>query len=69
MVEIAWTVVPLLILVAMAWPATKALLNMRDTSQADITIKATGYQWKWGLRLPEGRGRGDQVHEPDDDPR
>ncbi|MCO5097590.1 MAG: cytochrome c oxidase subunit II [Rhodocyclaceae bacterium] len=58
MVEIAWTVVPLLILVAMAWPATKALLNMRDTSQADITIKATGYQWKWGYDYLKGEGEG-----------
>ena len=58
MVEIAWTVVPLLILVAMAWPATKALLNMRDTAQADITIKATGYQWKWGYDYLKGEGEG-----------
>jgi cytochrome c oxidase subunit 2 len=58
LVEIAWTVVPLLILVAMAWPATKALLNMRDTAQADITIKATGYQWKWGYDYLKGEGEG-----------
>ena len=58
MVEIAWTVIPLLILVAMAWPATKAVLNMRDTSQADITIKATGYQWKWGYDYLKGEGEG-----------
>ena len=58
LVEIAWTVVPLLILVAMAWPATKAVLNMRDTSQADITIKATGYQWKWGYDYLRGEGEG-----------
>ena len=45
--EIAWTVVPTIILVAMAIPATKALINMEDTSDADITIKVTGYQWKW----------------------
>ena len=58
LVEIAWTVVPLLILVAMAWPATKAVLNMRDTTQADITIKATGYQWKWGYDYLKGEGEG-----------
>jgi len=58
LVEIAWTVVPLIILVAMAWPATKAVLNMRDTSQADITIKATGYQWKWGYDYLKGEGEG-----------
>jgi cytochrome c oxidase subunit 2 len=58
LVEIAWTVIPLLILVGMAWPATKAVLNMRDTSQADITIKATGYQWKWGYDYLKGEGEG-----------
>ena len=47
-VEIIWTIVPFIILVAMAWPATKTLLAMRDSSQPDMTIKATGYQWKWG---------------------
>jgi cytochrome c oxidase subunit 2 len=57
-VEIVWTVVPLLILVAMAWPATKTLLSLRDTSSADITIKATGYQWKWGYDYLKGEGEG-----------
>ncbi len=45
--EIAWTIVPFLILVGMAIPATKALIMMEDTSGADMTIKVTGYQWKW----------------------
>ncbi len=47
-VEIAWTVIPFLILVVMAFPATKAVLAMKDTSSPDLTIKVTGYQWKWG---------------------
>ena len=47
-VEIVWTIVPFLILVGMAIPATKALVAMEDTSNADISIKVTGYQWKWG---------------------
>lgn len=47
-VEILWTVVPFLILVGMAIPATKALVNMEDTSNSDLSIKVTGYQWKWG---------------------
>jgi cytochrome c oxidase subunit 2 len=47
-VEVIWTIVPFFILVVMAWPATKTLLEMRDASQPDMTIKATGYQWKWG---------------------
>ena len=46
-VEILWTVIPFLILVGMAYPSTKTLLIMRDTAGADMTIKATGYQWKW----------------------
>jgi cytochrome c oxidase subunit 2 len=46
-VEILWTIVPFLILVGMAIPATKALVAMEDTSNADLSIKVTGYQWKW----------------------
>jgi cytochrome c oxidase subunit II len=47
-VEIIWTVVPFIILIGMAYPATKTIIAMKDTSGADLTIKATGYQWKWG---------------------
>ncbi len=46
-VEILWTVVPLLILVAMAIPATATLIKMYDTSESDVDIQITGYQWKW----------------------
>lgn len=46
-VEIVWTVIPILILVLMAIPATKTLVAMEDTSQSDLTIKITGSQWKW----------------------
>jgi cytochrome c oxidase subunit 2 len=45
--EVVWTIVPVLILVGMAWPATKTVLAMKDTSAADLTIKVTGSQWKW----------------------
>ena len=45
--EIAWTVIPIVILVAMAVPATTTLIEMEDTSDADITVKVTAYQWKW----------------------
>jgi len=45
-VEIAWTVVPFIIVILMALPATKTVVAMKDTSNADITIKATGMQWK-----------------------
>ena len=57
-VEILWTAIPLLILIVIAWPVTKTLLNMRDSSNADITIKATGYQWKWGYDYLKGEGEG-----------
>jgi cytochrome c oxidase subunit II len=48
LVEIVWTVIPFLILLLMAIPATKTILAMKDTSVSDMTIKVTGYQWKWG---------------------
>ena len=57
-VEIAWTVVPFLIVVLMALPATKTVVAMKDTSNADITIKATGMQWKWGYDYIKGEGEG-----------
>ena len=57
-VEIIWTVIPLVILVGMAWPATKTVLALKDTSNPDITIKATGYQWKWGYDYMKGEGEG-----------
>jgi cytochrome c oxidase subunit II len=56
-VEIVWTVIPFLILLGMAWPATKTILAMKDTTGPDITIKVTGYQWKWNYDyLQEGFG-------------
>jgi cytochrome c oxidase subunit II len=57
-VEIVWTVIPFFIVIAMAWPATKAVVAMKDTTNADITIKATGYQWKWGYDYLKGEGEG-----------
>lgn len=57
-VEIAWTVVPLLIVIGMALPATKVVVAMKDTTNADLTIKATGYQWKWGYDYLKGEGEG-----------
>ncbi|GGY81214.1 cytochrome c oxidase subunit 2 [Pseudoduganella plicata] len=57
-VEIAWTVVPFLIVIGMALPATRTVVGMKDTSNADITIKATGMQWKWGYDYLNGEGEG-----------
>jgi cytochrome c oxidase subunit 2 len=57
-VELAWTIVPFLIIIGMALPATKTVVAMKDTSNADITIKATGMQWKWGYDYLNGEGAG-----------
>ena len=57
MVEIVWTVIPFMIVLFMAYPATKTILAMHDTSAPDMTIKVTGYQWKWGYDyLQDGFG-------------
>jgi cytochrome c oxidase subunit 2 len=45
--EAVWTVAPILLLVLLAWPATKLLVDMANTQDSDMTIKVTGYQWKW----------------------
>jgi len=47
-VEALWTIIPFFILLVMAFPATKAVLDMRDSSAPEMTVKVTGYQWKWG---------------------
>jgi cytochrome c oxidase subunit 2 len=57
-VEIIWTIVPFIIVIAMALPATKTVVAMKDTSAADLTIKATGIQWKWGYDYLTGEGEG-----------
>jgi cytochrome c oxidase subunit 2 len=57
-VEIIWTVVPAIILIVIAWPATRVLVAQKDTSNPDLTIKVTGYQWKWGYDYIKGEGEG-----------
>ena len=57
-VEVIWTIVPFLIVIVMALPATKVLVAQKDTTNADLTIKATGYQWKWGYDYITGEGQG-----------
>jgi cytochrome c oxidase subunit 2 len=57
-VEIVWTVVPFIIVILMALPATRVVVAMKDTSAADLTIKATGAQWKWGYDYLKGEGEG-----------
>jgi cytochrome c oxidase subunit II len=57
-VEIAWTIVPFLIVTAMGFAATKTVVAQKDTTNADLTIKVTGYQWKWGYDYLKGEGAG-----------
>ncbi len=52
-VEITWTIVPVLILIVMAIPATRVLLSMNNEDKEDLTIKITGYQWKWHYEYME----------------
>ena len=47
LIEIIWTIIPFIILIAMAVPATKTVLDMKDTSSPDMTVKVTGFQWGW----------------------
>lgn len=57
-VEVLWTIVPFIIVILMALPATKVLVAQKDTTNADLTIKTTGYQWKWGYDYIKGEGEG-----------
>jgi cytochrome c oxidase subunit 2 len=57
-VEIAWTIIPFLIVIGLAIPATRMVIEQKDTSQADLTIKAVGYQWKWGYEYLRGDAAG-----------
>ena len=61
-VEIIWTIVPFFVLIAMMIPSSSALIAMRDTSSPDMTIKVTGYQWKWGYEYLQGEGQGIQFY-------
>ena len=57
-VEVAWTVVPLLIVIAMVIPATKTVVAQQNVSDSYMTVKVTGYQWKWGYEYVGGPGKG-----------
>src|SRR5512147_1295031 len=46
-IEVIWTIIPFLVLIGMAYPATKTMLEMKDPSGADMAIKITAYQWRW----------------------
>lgn len=57
-VEMIWTIIPAIILVIIAWPVTRTVVAQKDTSSPDLTIKVTGYQWKWGYDYLKGEGEG-----------
>ena len=57
-VELLWTIIPAIILIGIAWPVTKTVIAQKDTSAADLTIKVTGIQWKWGYDYVKGEGEG-----------
>ena len=57
-VEIAWTIVPFIIVVGLGAVATSEVIAQKDTSHADLTVKAVGYQWKWGYEYVNGEGEG-----------
>ena len=57
-VEVIWTIIPFIIVILMALPATKVLVASKDTTNSDVTIKATGQQWKWGYDYLSGEGQG-----------
>ena len=57
-VEVVWTVIPFIIVILMALPATKVLVAQKDTTNAELTVKVTGYQWKWVYDYLKGPGEG-----------
>lgn len=56
-IEIIWTVIPFIILIAMAIPATRVLVAMNDTSESQLTVKVTASQWKWHYEYLEYKGK------------
>jgi cytochrome c oxidase subunit 2 len=60
--EVIWTVVPVLLLVAMAWPATKTLFRMYDTTESEMTVKVTGDQWMWRYEILNYKGQPGNVN-------
>lgn len=61
--EIVWTITPFVILLFMAWPAAKVLIKMEDFSNSDMTVKITGYQWRWHYDyIEEGVNYFSQLH-------
>ena len=55
-IELAWTIIPIFILILIALPATRVLIHMRDKETSNITVKITAYQWKWQYEYLEPGG-------------
>lgn len=60
--EAVWTIVPILILIIMAWPATRLLVDMADVGDSNLTIKVTGYQWKWRYQYLDYYGKSTDIN-------
>ena len=60
--EVIWTAIPVLILVVMAWPATTRLLSLADTRDHEMTVKITGYQWRWRYEILDYRGQPQDIN-------
>lgn len=60
--ETIWTIVPILLLIILAWPATKLMVDMTHVENSDMTIKITGYQWRWGYDYVEYYKKNPGVH-------
>lgn len=60
--EVIWTTIPVLILVVMAWPATTRLLSLADTRDHEMTVKITGYQWRWRYEILDYRGQPQDIN-------
>lgn len=54
--ETVWTAIPIIILIVVSWPSTKVLFKMYDTSESEMTVKVTGYQWMWKYEILNYRG-------------
>jgi cytochrome c oxidase subunit 2 len=52
-IEILWTIIPFVVLIGMAYPATRTMIEMKDASGADMTVKITAYPWRWGYDYPQ----------------
>jgi cytochrome c oxidase subunit 2 len=61
-IEAIWTVIPVVILIVMAWPATNGLLLMANTRDSEMTVKVTGYQWKWRYEVVDYKGQPQSVN-------